>query len=78
MEVVRTLLCYRPNLNVRGAQGRTALHCALYNRHENIAILLTNKGADLELSDADGNEPVRVAVAYVRTAFGTLARCTGD
>ncbi|KAJ7636552.1 ankyrin repeat-containing domain protein, partial [Roridomyces roridus] len=46
-----------------GDDGNTPLHLALANGHADVAMLLIEKGADINVKDDDGSTPLHVALA---------------
>jgi len=49
-------------VNAKGGLGRTALHVAAFDNHEDIADLLLKKGADIEAEDSFNQTPLLLAV----------------
>ena len=63
-EVVVTLLQHRADTNAKDCDGKTALHVAIENQHQQIvATLLTQPDVDLMTSDNNGATPFGAALA---------------
>ena len=50
------------DVNVKGYDGRTALHFAAHGGHEAVVKLLVVAGADINVRDCDGRKALLVAV----------------
>ncbi|KAF5878020.1 putative ankyrin repeat-containing protein [Botrytis fragariae] len=61
-DVLRTLLKYRSDINMRDSNGRTALHVASEHGHQKAVSLLLRHGADVEALDLEGKSPLYLAV----------------
>jgi len=48
-------------MNGKDEGGRTPLHWGARRDHEDVAILLLSKGADVNVRDEDGETPVLIA-----------------
>lgn len=60
-ELVKLLLSYGADPNIRNYDGATALHFSVYEGQIEIAKLLIDNGADKTIQDSDGNTPVEIA-----------------
>lgn len=63
-------------INYRGYKGDTALHIAIRNRESAWVGLLINKGADLNIGDANGDTPLIIAarMGFEEAAIWMLRR----
>ena len=62
INIVTLLLQNGANLGRKDVNGRTALHHAVFNWHEDVTCVLTEEGASLSVEDDIGSTPVDVAV----------------
>jgi uncharacterized protein len=62
LEIVRTLLDARANINVVDANGITPLIAAITNNHPDVARFLVERGADIKTADWYGRTPLWAAV----------------
>jgi len=62
-DIVKLLLDYRADLELRDGDQRTALYWAAARHRVDCATLLVAAGADLETADAEGETPLLVAVS---------------
>ena len=64
MELVKILLNHQVKLDVKtSGRQETALHHAVYNGHVEVAVYLTEKGADCLVCDSSGQTPFHFAVS---------------
>src|SRR5687767_1820339 len=61
--LARRLLKERAGVQARNQQGRTALMAATYHNHVEVATLLIESGADVNVQDAMQNSPLLLAGA---------------
>lgn len=65
LRVVREILSQKPDINARDAAAfddRTALMWSAINGHDDVAALLIDRGADLDMRDGKGNTALLLAV----------------
>src|SRR5690606_958654 len=63
-ETVRVLIEAKADLNKKNSLGDTALHRAIKNGHEDIAIQLVKFGASLDQTDRQGKTAFQLAEEY--------------
>ena len=63
LEVVRLLLEWRADTNIRNANNDTALHCAAHLGSADIIKLLLDKGISVNVTNTQQNTPLHIAAA---------------
>ena len=67
MEVVRSLVQQKANVNARGGgQEITALHWAAFNEIEELAVFLIQNGANVAAMDMKGRTPLTMASTHLQ------------
>lgn len=62
---VELLIKFGARINQAGKLGATPLHCALENKHENVAQFLVGASASVNILDASGMSSLHVACRYL-------------
>ena len=62
IDFIKKLLEYNPSLNLLDKLGKSAMHYAARNKYFEIAAMLLQSGADIDLRDSYGNTPLNEAV----------------
>lgn len=59
-------------INQQGKGGATPLHCALENKHEEVAQFLVGEGASVNILDSNGMSSLHLACKYVSRLFNAI------
>jgi len=62
IDCVKCLLEHGARINVKDSEGKTALHCAVYDGHSDVKTELLNCKADVNIRDNYGLTPFHIAV----------------
>ena len=76
-DIVQHLADVHPqDVNARGGRSMTPLHAAVWKRHPGVAMLLMERGADLQSPDSSGQTPLHIA-SYCRSVEVTSLLING-
>ncbi|KAL8878235.1 MAG: hypothetical protein Q9192_008494, partial [Flavoplaca navasiana] len=79
LDVLKLLLDHAINVNARDELCRTALHVAVSNGHEDLALTLLQKGADINHKTLAGETALHMALCQYNTDFAlALLQRDGD
>ena len=69
---VEMLINHKANINLRGRNGRTALHCAAQVGHQNICKILMQARADPAIKDTAAKSAIQMAMHKGHTVLADL------
>lgn len=62
-KIIKSLLKYGADINIKNQSGISSLHCAVYKDNEEIVKLLLENGADVNVRDNEGATPLHLTVS---------------
>jgi ankyrin repeat protein len=73
-DVVRVLLSYHPDLSIWNREGRVSLGIAVEEGFKDVVAMMLDAGADPNVMDRNGNQPLFWSVGHRDIAFMLVAR----